>query len=668
MLLGDFMAGFGFFALLMALFFGVAAIGLYTFAIFGKENPHRYFKLAGWALLAQLGFTVIASIILLVALIAGKYEIAYVAGHIDNSLPMIYKISAFWAGKAGSLLFWGLCLAAIAAIESFRIRKLEIKYQSVVLMTIVINTTFFILSWSFITPLFEALSPIPRDGSGMNPTLQTISMLIHPPVIFIGFAGFVVPFGHALASLFTKNLSSDWVKNSRQWTLFTWVFLAAGIIIGCWWAYAEFSWGGYWSWDPVTNASLFPWLTATAMIHAMIMYERRDTLKKLTYFMTLTTYMLTMFATFLTRSGIISDSVHAFSESHLGPFFAILMLIAFVIFLVAYVPNIKMLKHQKEFNFISKEGIFFMGILILCMLTVAIWFYTMLPILSGLATGTKFTVGLSAYNDTAIPIFAALLFLTALGPIISYGSTAINKLAKDFLPIGIFGVVVTAITIIMGFTNPIGIILTLVTSFSLAAFVMWTFTIIKNGGPKQILHNRRAFGAIIVHIGVVMMSYGIIFSSLYSREMDVIAAPHSTIQFERYTIHVDTVYSERVANYISNFIPLHVFVGDRYLATLAPELRQYDQDIRQGRDTFFSEVSYFSMARGDLYVFTSGYNMPENQIRLTFKIQPLMIWIWIGSTLLYIGGLYGMTQNATITGPFPVARKEDAVKEKKKKK
>jgi cytochrome c-type biogenesis protein CcmF len=312
----------------------------------------------------------------------------------------------------------------------------------------------------------------------------------------------------------------------------------------------------------------------------------------------------------------------------------------------------KALKDKIEFNFLSREGVFFVAMLAFAAWTVAILFYTMLPAISELMLPTKFTVPLESYNTVTIPFMVLILFLSAMGPMISYSSTPIEKLAKEFFFVFIFGVVVTLYTVILGYTHPAGIILTLVTSFSLAAFLLWAIKLFKGGGIEAIFKSRRAFGAIIIHLGLVMMAYGVIFSAFYHRSADLTVSPHSSFQFERYTIQVDTVYSEQVRNYISNFVPLTVFVGERRFTTLYPEIRQYEQNLRRGdTDRVYAEVAYHSTITRDLYIILNGYDMGQDLIRITVIIQPLVIWIWLGCLFMCIGGFYGMTQNAAVNSP-----------------
>ncbi|MDR2884526.1 MAG: cytochrome c biogenesis protein CcsA [Deferribacteraceae bacterium] len=661
------MAALGFLAEMLGLILGFVAIGLHVAAI--KGNSKRYFDMANKAVLAQFALVTLTVLVLLSALVSSDFSLVYVSNYTDRTLPLVYKLTALWAGQAGSLLFWAWLATIFVSFELWRIRKLDFKYQSYVFITTTVTATFFMFLCTFVTSPFTTHVFTPADGSGMNPMLQNPGMIIHPPLLYVGFVGFAIPFGHALASLFTKNLSNLWIKASRPWVLFTWVFLTAGIVLGAWWAYVELGWGGYWAWDPVENASLFPWITSTALIHAMIIYERRDKLKKWAYSMAMVTYWLTVFGTFLTRSGIMTDSVHSFGKSSLGGFFVMFMLVSIAVFLIGFIPNMKNLDDKEDFNFISREGMFFMGLLCFTALTIALVFYTMLPTLSELTTGTKFSVEINSYNLVSIPFVVVMLMLASFGPIIPYGTVAIAKLARTYAPVLIAGVVVTAITVALGFTKPASIALAFATTCSLASFVTLMIKTIKNGGVNKFLSNRRLGGVLIIHIGLAIMAYGIIFSALYHRDIEVSIAPNESVTFERYELTPGVAHSEHVKNYTSNYVPIQVKVDGEEIATLYPEIREYDTTQQHSEDDnhVYAEVAYHSMARGDLYIILNGYDMGQNQIRLTVILQPLIVWIWVGCILMCIGGLYGASQNAPIAPkPAPVEQKPQPAAQQRK--
>jgi cytochrome c-type biogenesis protein CcmF len=339
---------------------GVLAFVSLIYAVSTKSES--VFKLARYLTAVQAIMITAAVLILLNALVGGNFKLLYVASYTDRALPLAYKLSALWAGQSGSMLFWSFLAAICAFVELFRLRSGSVTYQAYILMVIVFTTTFFLFLCTAITSPFETLLFIPRDGNGMNPMLQNPGMMIHPPLLYIGFVGFTVTFAHAFSALCNKDVSSVWIKRTRVWTLITWVFLTAGIVLGAWWAYVELGWGGYWAWDPVENASLFPWIAATAFIHAALMYERKDKLRGWSFFLILFTFELTIFGTFLTRSGIMTDSVHSFGESPLGTYFIFFILLTAAVYLAVIFKNKSILEDKSDFNFSSKEGVFFIGL------------------------------------------------------------------------------------------------------------------------------------------------------------------------------------------------------------------------------------------------------------------------------------------------------------------
>jgi cytochrome c-type biogenesis protein CcmF len=553
-------------------------------------------------------------------------------------------LTALWGGQAGSLLFWAWLASIFIAIEVYRMRKHGKLYNSYMLIMGLFNATFILFLCTFVTNPFE-VNPyglFPPDGNGMNPMLQNPGMIIHPPLLYIGFVAYVIPFAHAFASSATHDTSAYWVKTSRSWSLFAWVLLTAGIVLGAWWAYVELGWGGYWAWDPVENASLFPWITGTALLHAAVIYERKLRLKSWAYLLALITFELTIFGTYLTRSGIMTDSVHSFGKSALGIFFLLFIFISAAIFLVSMFNNRETLKDPADFNFISREGIFFLSILCFVALTLALIFYTMLPVLSEMLLSDKISVQQSSYNLVSTPFFIAIFLLAGLAPMMSFGQMQAGKLMKTYLPIFICALAVTIFAIVTGHKRLASLILTLTAATALFSFLLLSVRMVKNGGVKVFIKNRRMAGVVIVHIGLAITAFGVIFSGNYNRELAMTVAPGTSFTFEEYTLNVDTVRHSEEANYYSNYVPIQVMRGDSELTKMYPEIREY----ANRPDQVFGEVAYNSMLKGDLYVILNGYDLSKNMIQLTAIFQPLLSWIWVGSIIMCIGGLLGMTHRA----------------------
>ncbi|MDR2884177.1 MAG: cytochrome c biogenesis protein CcsA [Deferribacteraceae bacterium] len=612
-----------------------------------ERNKCPVFRLGNIFLLIQTISLTISVLVLLLALITSNFNLVYVANYTDSALPIAYKLSALWAGQAGSLLFWSFLASAFSAIELWRFKEHDHIYQSYVYIACVFTTTFFLFLCTFITSPFETLDFIPSNGRGMNPMLQNFGMLIHPPLLYLGFVGFMIPCAHAFASACKKDVTNFWIRSVRPWMLITWAFLTVGIVLGGWWAYVELGWGGYWAWDPVENASLFPWITATAFIHASIVYERRNRLKAWSYLLILVTFELTIFGTFLTRSGIMTDSVHSFGSSPLGGFFIFFMLLTIVVYSVVTFSNRKAIDDKDdEFHFFSKEGLFFFAMLAFLALTLALLFYTILPTFSELLAGTKFSVKQDSYNFIAIPFFAAILVFASFAPATSYGKVALFKFIRSYLPVLIIGVIAFVIPFALGYRKPAPLILSFAAAASLSAFVIMGGKAIKKGGISVIWRNRRLFGAIVAHIGLAILAFGVIYSSFYTDSTDILTSPNANISFHGYDIAVGELHHAQGENYRSDIIPLDIYKESKFKTKLFPEIREYSNN-----DNIFGEVAYHSAAGGDLYFILQGYDMRRNMIRFQILFQPLIIWIWIGCVIMCIGAIYGVSQ------ALPVAKK-----------
>ncbi|PLX70257.1 MAG: cytochrome C biogenesis protein CcmF [Denitrovibrio sp.] len=622
---------------LLALFAGLAAFGLYIYSMQAKSKSYN--KMADWFLIAQAVGISLASVVLIYALATGYYKMEYVAQYTDRALPMIYKISGWWAGQAGSLLFWGWLVAVLALIELFRIKNYELKHRSVVLAVSALTATFFLVLTVFVTNPFSELDFFPQDGMGMNPLLQNPGMLYHPPTLFLGYVGFTIVVGHSLGALICREISSSWAVDTRKWTIITWIFLTIGIVLGGEWAYVELGWGGYWAWDPVENASLLPWLVSTAFFHSIIIYERKEKLKIWSHALILLTFEMTLLATFITRSGVL-DSVHSFGKSSLGYFFIVFMVSTTAIFLFYLFKMLKPLSQSEgtEFNFTSREGIFFVGNWLFVGLTLVILIGTMMPVFSGIFLADKITVGIPYYNKVTAPFFLMVLFASGFAPLLNYGNTESSVIIKKVLPSLAAGVAVMTGMFVYGLTNPLAMVLAGVTTFSMVTIIIQAASTIKRGGTKVLVTNRRFYGGLIVHIGVVLMAYGIIASSFYNDQADKVVAPGESFSFHGYTLQVGDIGFVKRENYTSAYAPVGVYKDGKKLFTLGPERRFYEKN-----EEAFAEVAISSSLKGDLYLILSSYSKNENYVGIQAVYQPLISWIWIGCVLMCVGGLYGIS-------------------------
>lgn len=640
------MGGAGFLFMLLALITGAGASYFY---LTGMRSENKiYDKIGGYFLIAQTAAISVASLILLLALVTSNFKIEYVAQYTDLALPMAYKLSAFWAGQAGSLLFWALLLVLFAIVEMVRLRNSDSRYKSSVLFVISVSSSFFLILTCFVTNPFAELGFTPQDGVGMNPLLQNPGMIYHPPTLFLGYAGFTVPLGHAIASMMTGDGSNLWVKESRGWAIFTWVFLTIGIVLGGQWAYVELGWGGYWAWDPVENASLLPWITGTAYLHSALIYEQRNKLKIWTHTLLMTSFILCIFGTFLTRSGVI-DSVHSFGKSSLGAFFVVFMIVSTIAYAIVLFSNIKLYKdpEEKDFHFSSREGMFFIANWLFLGLMVVVLVGTTMPLISQAyyavmgvfgVVGNKLTVNIPYFNKVSTPFFILILLFAGLAPMAQYGKEIGESFYKKIIPGVIAALASMVIMYVKGYTLPIPLILTGVTTLSLATIITRIAISIKNNGPKVVLTQRRHYGGLLVHIGVVIMAYGIIASSFYNIKDEHVVAPGESFTFGNYEMQVGELTVNQGQNFTSVYAPVTVTENGKKIVTVAPERRFYEK-----REEAWAEVAIYSKLKGDLYFILASYSKPENYIGIQVVYEPLLVWLWIGCGIMCIGAFYTVT-------------------------
>ena len=429
------MAQIGSYALLLALALSIYSFGVGLVALFfpGDSLWERLGETARRAGVVVFGFVVLAAIALVVSAFRDDFTIAYIFHHSNRDLPAPYKFATLWSGQEGSLVFWSLLLAGYGFFLRLRYKTDPrlFAYASVVLAAVQI---FFLSLVNFAANPFGLLEgPLRPDGSGLNPLLQYPEMVIHPPMLYLGYVGFTVPFAFALGALIMKYPGEKWIHITRRWTMVTWGFLTCGIFLGAHWAYAVLGWGGYWGWDPVENASLMPWLVGTAFLHSVMMQEKRGMLKVWNMWLVFATFWLAILGTFLTRSGIIS-SVHAFAQSSIGSWFAWFLAISLAVFVFFFFKNKDHLRSEHKLeSLISRESSFLFNNLLFVLLCFTVLWGTWFPKISELVQGNKVTVGGPFYNRVAIPVALLLLILTAVGPLLAWRKTSFESLKRNFM-------------------------------------------------------------------------------------------------------------------------------------------------------------------------------------------------------------------------------------------
>src|SRR6266852_2139224 len=428
------MSELGSFVLLLAL-----ALSGYSFLAgllaLAKRQPgsERLGETARRAGIASFGAVFLAALVLVVSAFRNDFSIAYIFHHSNRSLPLPYKFAVLWSGQEGSLLFWSLLLSSYGLVLRLRHKTDErlFAHASVIIAAVQV---FFLLLLNFAAKPFAVMQgSLPDDGAGLNPLLQYPEMVIHPPMLYLGYVGFTVPFAFALGALIMKYPGEKWIQITRRWTMVTWGFLTCGIFLGAHWAYAVLGWGGYWGWDPVENASLMPWLVGTAFLHSVMMQEKRGMLKVWNMWLVFATFWLAILGTFLTRSGIIS-SVHAFAQSSIGSWFAWFLGITLAAFLFFFIKNKEHLRSEHKLeSLVSRESSFLFNNLLFVLLCFTVLWGTWFPKISVLVQGNQVTVGAPFYNRVAIPVALLLLILTAVGPLLAWRKTSFESLKRNFL-------------------------------------------------------------------------------------------------------------------------------------------------------------------------------------------------------------------------------------------
>src|SRR6266852_2583662 len=423
------MSQIGSFALLLGL-----ALSAYSFLAgalaLARPGPgsERLGETARRAGIATFALVFLAAVVLVTSAFQDDFSIAYIYHHSNRDLPARYKFATLWSGQEGSLLCWWLSLASYGLVLRLR-HKTDTRlfaYASVVIAAVQI---FFLLLLNFAAHPFALMTgTLPADGAGLNPLLQYPEMVIHPPMLYLGYVGFTVPFAFALGALIMRYPGEKWIRITRRWTMVTWAFLTCGVFLGAHWAYSVLGWGGYWGWDPVENASLMPWLTGTAFLHSVMMQEKRGMLKMWNMWLVFATFWLAIWGTFLTRSGMI-QSVHAFAQSSIGPWFFWFLVISFIAFLFFFIKNHDHLRSEHKLeSLISRESSFLFNNLLFVLLCFTVLWGTWFPKISVLVQGNQVTVGAPFYNRVAIPVALLLLILTAVGPLLAWRKTSFESL------------------------------------------------------------------------------------------------------------------------------------------------------------------------------------------------------------------------------------------------
>ncbi len=644
----------------------VAAWGMVMGFLGGRNQRGDLVLSAERSVHALTALLAIASVGVMAAFLGDRFEYWYVANYSNRELETFYKVSGLWAGQRGSLLFWALLLAGFSSLCVVLNRRRNREFMPYVVGVLQGILLFFVVVLLFadVNP-FERLPFAPANGRGLNPQLQNYWMTIHPPTLYLGFTSFTIPFAFAVSALLTGRLDARWIQLTRRWILTSWFFLTVGIIFGMRWAYEELGWGGYWFWDPVENASLLPWLTATAFLHSIMIQETRGMLKVWNMSLVLLTFLLTIFATFLTRSGLI-ESVHSFAQelkiAYIFLSFMGSILIGCIVLILYRLPKLRS-ENQIE-SFLSRESAFLFNNLILVGAAFAVFWGTIFPLVAEGVTGQKVSVGPPFFEKVNFPIGLVLLALAGIGPVIAWRRASRRNLQKNFvLPITV-GLTVAAALWLAGARHGLALVTWSICAFVLTVIVVefWKGTrararIEGEGYVKAFFHlitrNRRRWGGYIVHVGVVLIYFGFAGAAynvderehlMPGESMEVRSPFGHTYHLTYDGLSISMGRGQRNLLW-QGIATIRVAKDGEPLGIMTSEKRIYTT-----QETPMTEVGIRSTLQEDLYLILSAIDDPQaaltsadaQGIDLQVLVKPFVAWIWWGGFVIAVGTLIAL--------------------------
>ncbi len=644
------MAELGRGALVIALGLELWAVGAGGYAAF--RGRRRLAASAQNALYAALGAIVVAAVVLEAALLRRDFSFSYVAEHTSRKLTNGYAAASFWSGQEGSLLLWLLILSIFSAGVLFLTRRPARTLLPWVVPILGVVGTFFAFLLVFVTSPFNTQPP-PADGAGLNPSLQNPYMLAHPPLLYLGYVGLTIPFAFAMGALLARRTDELWIVATRRWTLLAWTFLGVGQLVGSHWAYVEIGWGGYYAWDPVENAALMPWLAATAFLHSVMIQEKRGMLKVWNVLLVIGAFLLSLFGTFLTRSGVL-NSVHSFSFSSVGPW--ILGFIAFVTAasLVIVFSRLDMLRSRTRLeSIVSREATFLYNNLLLVALCLTILWGVIFPIVSEAVRGETVTVG-SPYFNFFLRVFGLpLLLLMGIGPLVAWRRASLRSLGRTFAWPAVAALATGVVLLFLGAGSSIpGLI-----GYTFAAFVLASIALefargtsarhatARESWPRAftslIGRNRRRYGGYIVHAAIVLLAVGIVGSSAYDSKRTATLRPGQSMGVGKYTLTAGRPRYTTVPNIVEGRTPILVRRGGNVLGTLNPGQNYYKAEDQTSR-----EVAIRSDYLTGEDLFLNAVINKDGSVHLEASVKPLVNLIWLSGLVFIFGSVVAMWPDA----------------------
>jgi len=581
-------------------------------------------------------------LVLVHAFLTFDFSIRYVASNTNRGTPFYYRITALWGALEGSIILWAWLLGLYTLVVVIRYRRRQPELYPWVLTVLLAILAFFLLVMAVPAPPFERLSPVPADGRGLNPLLEDSGMITHPVALYLGFTGFTVPFAFAMAALALGRTGEEWITITRRWTIIAWYFLSLGLLIGGWWSYHVLGWGGYWAWDPVENAAFMPWLTGTAFLHSVMIQERRRMLKLWNLSLIILTFGLTLFGTFLTRSGIIG-SVHAFTQGSIGVFFltflALVLLTAFS--LLAW--RMERLKGQGELDsVVSRESAFLLNNVFLVAASFTVFFGTIFPLLYEAVWQEKVSVGGPYFNTINIPLFLGLLFLMGVGPLIAWRRASLESLRRNFVKPVLAGIVVAAVLRVLGVGHALVLLAAALVVFVTGTMVLdfWRAARARrrtgDGWAAAtfglLLRQNRRYGGFVVHLGILVVALGVAGSQAWSLQTEATLARGETVELGGYRVRFDGLDASEESNHGKVTGTFSVTHGARPVDVLRPAKKFYPQE-----QTPIAYVDYRLGLLEDVYLVLGDFARDGSHATIKVQVNRMVSWLWLGGLVLTLG-------------------------------
>jgi len=652
----------------LLLSFGLVVYALLAGSLAAWKRRRRLAISAQNALLAAFGTTAVAAAVLWIALARRDFSFVYVAQHTSRTLPLGYRLAGFWSGQEGSLLLWLLVLTGYSALAVWLHRRSRELIAWVVPVLAGVGT-FFVFMLVFVSSPF-ASAPAPADGAGMVPSLQNPYMLAHPPMLYLGYVGLTIPFAFAMGALLSRRADERWIVMTRRWTLTAWTFLGVGQLLGAHWAYVEIGWGGYYAWDPVENAALMPWLAATAFLHSVMIQEKRGMLKVWNMVLVALAFCLSIFGTFLTRSGVIS-SIHSFSQSPIGGWFLgfIVVCVVFSVGLI-YVRLPLLRARTKLESLVSREATFLYNNLLLVALCLTILWGVVYPLVTQALRGETRSVSKPYYDFFLHTFGLPLLLLMGIGPLVAWRRASLRALGRTFI-VPAAAALVTGVTLIaLGFGSSTPGLL----AYTFGAFVAASIALefvrgtrarrALSGGTwlhalgELVARNRRRYGGYIVHASVLMLAIGVAGSSAYQTVRERGLHPGQSMEIAGYTLTYQRLQQRQEANAVATRAVVDVSRGGSHVTTLYPGKNSYPVEQQVS-----NEVSIYHDPRnlGDLFTIADQIDPKSQTLFLKVLVKPLVNVLWAAGFVFVFGSLVALWPDAVEQRRLAARYASDAV-------